>query len=44
MVTKDDVVWCYRNLLGRDPESSEMVEHQLGKFGDVWELLKSFVE
>jgi SAM-dependent methyltransferase len=44
MVTKDDVVWCYRNLLGRDPESSEMVESHLGDFGDVRELLKSFVE
>ena len=25
-VSKDDVVWCYRNLLGREPESDRVVE------------------
>ena len=25
-VSKEDVLWCYRNLLGREPESDRVVE------------------
>jgi SAM-dependent methyltransferase len=44
MVTKDDVIWCYRNILEREPESSEAVAHFVNGFSDVRELLKHFFE
>jgi SAM-dependent methyltransferase len=28
-ITKEDVVWCYRHLLGRDPESESVIEAKL---------------
>ena len=28
-VSKEEVVWCYRHLLGRDPESAESIEAHL---------------
>ena len=29
MVSEDDVRWCYQNLLGRQPESPDAVEHHM---------------
>jgi hypothetical protein len=25
-ISRDDVVWCYRNLLGREPESDTVID------------------
>ena len=44
MVTRDDVIWCYRNVLGRDPESFDVVEGIVKEFRDVKELVKAFFE
>src|SRR5579863_1473777 len=44
MVTEDDVIWCYRNILEREPESPEAVAHFTNGFSDVRELLKHFFE
>ncbi len=39
-VTRDDVIWCYKNLLGRDIESNEVVEAHLtaGSFKQLVEI------
>lgn len=41
-VSREDVVWCYRNLLGRDPESERIVEAALNTV-DFKQLILSFV-
>lgn len=41
-VTVDDVIWCYQNLLGRDPESDAVVRaHQ--NHNDFRSLVQGFV-
>jgi SAM-dependent methyltransferase len=33
-VTNDDVLWCYRHLLGREPESQSVVDRQVARWPD----------
>lgn len=42
-VTRDDIVWCYRNLLGREPESERAVRAYLGVRG-FRKLVQYFVD
>jgi len=45
MLTEDDVVWCYRAILGRPPESAAVVQSHLSSGKTfrtlVWTFLKS---
>ena len=43
MVSRDDVLWCYRHLLGREPESEEAVLSHL-RFRDFKALAQHFVD
>lgn len=40
-VSKEEVVWCYRHLLGRDPESAESIEAHLN-WSDCKQLVLAF--
>ena len=40
MVTRDEVIWCYRLILGREPESEEAIAHQQ-QYEDL-EALRAF--
>ncbi|WP_410211798.1 WcbI family polysaccharide biosynthesis putative acetyltransferase [Aquirhabdus sp.] len=40
MVTRDEVIWCYRLILGREPESEEAIAHQQ-QYEDL-ETLRAF--
>lgn len=42
-LTKDDVVWCYRSLLGREPESADVVERQAALPLDFRSLVLRFI-
>jgi len=42
-VSKEDVVWCYRHLLGRDPESAEAVEAHLNSWPDFKQMILTFI-
>jgi SAM-dependent methyltransferase len=42
-VTNDDVLWCYRSLLGREPESTAVVEQQIGRARDFRQLVVTFL-
>jgi len=42
-VTDDDVVWCYRTLLGRGPESPETVRSLSGSAKDFRSLVLLFL-
>jgi SAM-dependent methyltransferase len=42
-VTKEDVVWCYQNLLEREPESAEVVAAHLEK-RDFKQLIMGFLD
>ncbi len=41
-VSRDDVIWCYRNLLGRDVESNEVIDAHLAA-GTFKQLVAIFV-
>src|ERR1700738_1532255 len=42
-VSRDDVIWCYRNLLGREPESDTVVDgHSRNK--SFRRLVQQFVD
>lgn len=41
-ISRDDIVWCYRNILGRDPESDALVETHLNTI-DFKQLVLSFL-
>jgi hypothetical protein len=41
-VTREEVLWCYRSILGREPESEAVVEAKL-KTKDFAELRKAFL-
>lgn len=43
MIDKDDVIWVYRELLGRDPESEALVERQR-QFGDLGSLVRDVLQ
>ena len=34
-VTSADVVWCYRNILGREPELWEAIGHHAAAVDDL---------
>lgn len=41
-VSRDDVVWCYRSLLGREPESEEVIGQHL-RSRDLRALVQTFI-
>jgi SAM-dependent methyltransferase len=43
LATKEAVVWCYQSLLGRDPESDEVVDRQATRAVDFRTLVLNFV-
>lgn len=43
LVSRDDVLWCYRHLLGREPESDEAVQAHL-RFRSFRALAEHFVQ
>ncbi len=43
MVTRDEVIWCYRLILGREPESEEAIAHQQ-QYESVEMLRASFLQ
>lgn len=43
MVSEDDVVWAYRELLGRDPESAAIVRAHCEAHADWKALVKDFI-
>lgn len=42
-VSNDDVIWCYRNLLRREPESADALRTHAGR-PDWQTLVRSFIE
>jgi len=42
-VTRDDVVWAYRTILGRDPEDENCIIHVLDSRLDLRELISSLL-
>jgi hypothetical protein len=42
-VTNDDVIWCYRQLLGREPESGQAVLDHIAVAEDFRVLVLRFV-
>ena len=42
-VTRDDVVWAYRTILGRDPEDENCITHVLDSRLDLRELISSLL-
>lgn len=43
-VSKEDVLWCYRAILGREPESEEVVAKKIKDHDDFKSLRRSFLE
>ncbi len=43
-VTEEDVIWCYRTILGRNPESAEAVERLVFAAKDFRSLVMRFVD
>jgi hypothetical protein len=43
-VTEAEVVWCYRTLLGRDPESAQVVQQKLALAKDLQSLIMMFID
>lgn len=41
-VTREDVINCYRHILGREPESDAVIRHHLATATDFWSLIKNF--
>ena len=41
VLTREDVVNCYRTFLRRDPEGEEIIERHLSTVGSVWDLVAS---
>jgi SAM-dependent methyltransferase len=42
-VTEDDVKWCYRSILGREPDSSQAVRRQAAAAKDLRSLVLTFL-
>jgi len=42
-VTNDDVLWCYRHILGRDPDSTKIVEVHAAAAEDFRSLVLIFL-
>lgn len=43
-VSKEDVLWCYRAILGREPESNEVIESKIHSHSDFSSLRNSFIK
>jgi SAM-dependent methyltransferase len=43
MITKDDVEWCYRHFLGREPESIEVINNHIAAIPTFRELVINFL-
>lgn len=43
-ITADDVIWCYRALLGREPESKQVIEHQISTSADLRSMVSTFLD
>ena len=41
-VSREDVIWCYRHFLGRDPESAESVAAHLHRWRDFKQMILAF--
>ncbi len=41
-VTRDDVLACYRQFLGREPENEQVVQEHLAGNLDLWDLIRGF--
>jgi SAM-dependent methyltransferase len=42
-VTTDDVVWCYRSILGREPEAQRVIERHLSAASEWRSLVLRFI-
>ena len=42
-VTEEDVKWCYRSILGRNPESTEVVQGHAASYKDFRSLVLAFI-
>lgn len=42
-VTREQVVRCYRLMLGREPESEAVIREKMSGHSDLWHLIKSFI-
>src|ERR1035438_7602927 len=42
-VTEEEVIWCYRRILGREPESAEIIEQQVAAVDSFRELTLRFI-
>lgn len=43
MLTKEDVIWCYRVFLGRDPENDQIIEQRINNINIVGELVSEIL-
>jgi SAM-dependent methyltransferase len=43
-VTRADVIACYRNFLGREPESEAAIEDHMARSGDLWTLIRHVLD
>jgi FkbH-like protein len=43
-ITRDDVVNCYRHLLGREPDSEGAVQEYINRGIDLWTLVRIFID
>ncbi len=42
-ITEEEVVWCYRSILGREPESAHIIQQQIGSTKDFRALVLRFI-
>jgi SAM-dependent methyltransferase len=42
LISRDDVIWSYRIMLGREPESEGMIREQM-QFPDLWSLRQALL-
>jgi macrocin-O-methyltransferase TylF-like protien len=42
--TNEDLMWCYKSILGREPESMDAAQKQLNGVGDFRELVLRFIQ
>lgn len=42
-VSRDEVVHCYRHLLGREPENDDVIEGKIRHHNSFWELVDDFI-
>ncbi|MET3763141.1 DUF535 family protein [Sphingomonas sp. UYEF23] len=40
VATREDVIACYRNILGREPENEAVISFRIGS--DLWDLIREF--